>query len=422
MAQTLRVMDSRLAACDTPDDSDVVKGILAVLFSNGGAKFAAKRMEDKLQAQDMCDVTSLQSLTIAVMLSHFQFTYGEALAVDRQVFPAVMQPPPFSPAPLPAPAPTVAAPAGSRTAPEFPDCGSDGMPSARSLRAWLPGFRAHISGRASADAMCVYDALVADVKFALPAQYSAGVHTDSETVWTALLTAGSKGLPAGIVLSFDPVTVTDRLGLVALKELLSRVFTVSDGSMGVLLSWFQKPDQCTQPWLLGLALTKWSELRQQLCSAGLPQSDIASRLSLLCLCSKLPDLKAVFAALEVAHPSGIPVQTLLATVRSRADSYSSVRVAGTEVSVLAEAYTLVAHHERSGKGKPKGGPKGGYRSKECNLWLQGDCKYGDNCIFKHSGAKGQGKADKHTGAVAEDMGAQLKALQAQVIPSHSNAR
>jgi hypothetical protein len=161
--------------------------------------------------------------------------------------------------------------------------------------------------------------------------------------------------------------------------------------------------------LLGQALTKWSEVRDQLNTEGLPQSEIACRLSLLSLCSKLTELKAVFAALEVANPDGIPIQVLIDTVRSKANGYSSLRGANSEVSVLAEGYTLVAHHEQSGKSKPKGRP--GYRTKECNLWLRGECSYGENCIFKHTGAAGQGSAGA---SLADDLGAQVRALQAQV--------
>ena len=403
-----RVLNPLLVACDEPDNEEVVRGILGGLFGAAGPRFAAKKMEERLHAHDVCCVQLLRQLTVAVLLEHFQMSYGEALTVDNHLFPQDQQPPPAAVVQAQQVPPPASSTATSRNAPEFPELGADGLPSAMSMRAWLPGFRSHLAGRVNQVTLAEYDELVKDVKYELALLYTSGPTLESEAVMTALLQAGTKGLPGNIVLSFPPLVVEQRLGLVALQDLLARVFTVSDSSRGVLLAWFQKPEFVTQLWLLGLALTKWLGVRIQLAAEGLPQSDIACRLSLLYLCSKLADLKAVFVALEVANPLGIPIQVLIDAVRARADSYSSLRGANSEVSVLAAGYTLVAQGEQAVKPKPKNKL---WRTADCRQWRVGPCSYGDNCRYKHTGDAGQGVGKA---ALAQDMGPQLQALQDQV--------
>jgi hypothetical protein len=409
MAAVARTLNPVLVASAYPGDADVVKGVLAGIFGACSASFSAKKIEDVLHNQGVCDVELLGRLTMSALLDHFQLCYGDAMRVDDCLFPKALQTIiPVVPVTPPLQAPAYAT--SSRTAPEFPELGGDGLPTAQSVRAWLPGFRSHLAGRLDVGTLAEYDRLAKDTKHTLDPYYVNGATPESDIVWTALIQAGVKGLPGVIVLSFPPLVTETRLGLVALKHILARVFTVSDSSLGVLLTWFQKPEFVTQLWLLGLALTKWLGVRNQLVAEGLPQSDIACRLSLLFLCSKLTELKAVFAALEVAHPLGIPIQVLIDTVRSRADSYSSLRGANLEVSVLAEGYTLVA--EQSEKPKKSKKPwKKPYRTTECWKWLEGACSYGDRCRFSHTGEAGQG-AQK--AALAQDMGQQLQALQAQM--------
>jgi hypothetical protein len=405
--EATRQMNQALLDCAEPRNQDVVRGILAALFAAAGTTFAARKLEEAFAKEFLCDVELLRGVTLTHLRTDLGMTLGEAMAVDKQIFPPTAHEVVAEVIPGGDRSSAHVSTPGTRNAPEFPGLGADGLPSTDDMRAWLPGFRSHITTRVSELGMLVYDALVKDVKYALPDLYKLAPTPDSEAVMTALLTAGTKGLPSGIVLSFSPTVVDDRLGLVALQDLLARVFTVSDGSLGVLLAWFQKPDFITQAWLLGLGLTNWIKIRNQLISGGLPQSDIACRLSLLHLCSKLVDLKAVFAALEVAHPDGIPIQVLIDMVRSKSNTYSSLKTANTEVSVLAESYTLVAHHEKPGKRNPRA-----KSTRECRQWLKGPCSYGDNCIFKHTGVSGQGAAGE-TAALAE-VGALLKELKSEV--------
>ena len=184
-----RVLNPLLMACSEPSNEDVVRGILAVIFGAAGPRFAAKKLEERLHTHDLCCVALLQQLTISAMLEHFAMSYGEALQVDNSLFPRDQQPPPAVVVQAqPVAQREVSAPT-SRNAPEFPSVEADGLPTAQSMRAWLPGFRSHLAGRVSQVTLGEYDALVKDVKHALALEFTAGPSPESEAVLTALLQA-----------------------------------------------------------------------------------------------------------------------------------------------------------------------------------------------------------------------------------------
>jgi hypothetical protein len=85
MAQTVRKMDDLLVTCVDPTNQDVVKGLLAVLLSGAG-RFAARKLEERLAARGMCNVALLQVITVELLVG-FGMTVGEALKLDRTIFP-----------------------------------------------------------------------------------------------------------------------------------------------------------------------------------------------------------------------------------------------------------------------------------------------------------------------------------------------
>ena len=104
------------------------------------------------------------------------------------------------------------------------------------------------------------------------------------------------------------------------------------------------------------------------------------------MCDKLAELTPVFSALEVVYPDGIPVQTLVDTIRSKAEGYSSNREALTEQASLAAEVGMVADTEQpSGRGQQRKRP---YRTKPCYRWEAGTCSFGDKCRFRHDGPAG----------------------------------
>ena len=89
-----RILHPMLTSCTEPDNEDVVRGILAVIFGASGPKFAAKKLEERLHTHEMCAINLLEQITFAALLDHFQMSYGEALTVDNGIFPKDQQPAP----------------------------------------------------------------------------------------------------------------------------------------------------------------------------------------------------------------------------------------------------------------------------------------------------------------------------------------
>ena len=182
---------------------------------------------------------------------------------------------------------------------------------------------------------------------------------DNTHVWRAWLNAGPKGLASEIVLSIPAEFRTGSLGLPSLLWLARRVLTTSDDSLGVEQGWFNQPPPVTKPWLLGNALVRWIRVRQALIAGKLPPAEVACRLSLRHLSSGLADLRPTLAALEEAHPTGIPVDLLLARLQAKAAVWSSAREAQRAVAQYAEGYGAAV--ALSAEGAAAEGAAGGSR-------------------------------------------------------------
>ena len=74
MAAVARTLNPVLVACADPGDADVVKGVLAGIFGACSASFSAKKVEDVLHTQGVCDV---ELLKLSALLDHFQLCYME---------------------------------------------------------------------------------------------------------------------------------------------------------------------------------------------------------------------------------------------------------------------------------------------------------------------------------------------------------
>ena len=233
------MLNAQLSKCVQPDNDEISRGLLASISADAGARTAAKKLEERLYTHDVCQVKLPAQLARKDLSDSLQMSFGVAMVIDNCLFPPTDQPEVIQAQPVPA-APPIPAPlitSTSRNAPEFPAQGQDDLPTAQNTRAWLPGFRSHLSGRIKRETLLEYNALVKDVKHELQLEFSVAASPESEAVMTALLQSGTKGLPRAIVLAIPPYVMESQLGLVALKDLLARVFAVSDSSLGVLLTW-----------------------------------------------------------------------------------------------------------------------------------------------------------------------------------------
>ena len=80
------------------------------------------------------------------------------------------------------------------------------------------------------------------------------------------------------------------LGVAAIAFMSRMVLIVIDEGAVVLQAWFSQPPPVTKKWMLGPALVHWLRTREQLVDCECAPSEVACRLSLFHLVSKIPEL------------------------------------------------------------------------------------------------------------------------------------
>ena len=386
-----------LLACAEPLDSGVVRDILVELFEADGEDFAAKKCEEKLMDEDLCTVPELSNCTLADF-RELGFNMGTSKRLVRIIFvlPAIQVTQPQQQLQASLPQTT----SGSKSAPGFPEISPGAsMAPAREVRAWLIGFRAYLRPRVEAGTMMDYDEMLKDLSAALlaPWDVASGESPQNEIVWTALVTAGQNGLPAALLLSLPQLVVSLRMGMAALQHFLRRALTVTDSGLGVHLDWFGEPGAASKL-NLGHRLTQWEEVCELLNSNNAARGPLDCRQSLTKLTINCKELHPKLAALEVAHPTGVPVAVLLTACRAYADSVSSQRSALAETANLAEGFLVANSRPRASKPRqftvPTGPEDPRWRTKPCKRWASGSCSFGDKCSFQHLGPAGTGPQNR----------------------------
>ena len=87
-----RTMNSALVSCMEPESQEVVRGILGALFTSAGTAFAQRKLEVMFAQEFLCDVVLLRAVNIGMLRKDLGLTLGEAMTVDRQIFPPAAQP------------------------------------------------------------------------------------------------------------------------------------------------------------------------------------------------------------------------------------------------------------------------------------------------------------------------------------------
>ena len=143
---------------------------------------------------------------------------------------------------------------------------------------------------------------------------------------------------------------------------------------------------------LGHRLTQWEEAREWFNSNNSARGPLDCRQSLTKLTVNCKELHPKLAALEVAHPTGVPVDVLPTHCRAYADSFSSQRAALTEPANLAKGFLAANSRLRASKPRqfiPTGPGDPRCRTRPCG-WTSGSCSFGDKCSFRHLGPTGTG--------------------------------
>ena len=204
---------------------------------------------------------------------------------------------------------------------EFPAVTATGVPSDKSFRAWIILFLVYLRGLVAEETLEAVRLTASNPAADLALEWTVASE-ESSVVFDALVSAGKAGLPADLLLSFPPATVTGALGLVALRQISRMVNTLTDEGAAVMQGWFNQPPPVTVKWMLGPALIQWERAVEQLSSYSAEPPQVSQRLSLLHLVSKIPELQPEIAALRVQSSGSIAVPELVAVVRAKAEAFS----------------------------------------------------------------------------------------------------
>ena len=123
-------MKAQLEDCATPDDQDVVKGLVAFLFEKLPADFKEQKHEDVLRANGLCRIRVLRRLT-EEKLEQLGVTMGDAMLLVEALQATELAPVGMVAAPAEAAAPRARRPEMR----PFPKCGTTGYPE---LEQWEP--------------------------------------------------------------------------------------------------------------------------------------------------------------------------------------------------------------------------------------------------------------------------------------------
>ena len=393
-------MREQLEKCTTPDDQDVVKGLVAFLLSGLPEDFTDEKHEDTLRANGLCRVRVLRKLTEA-KLEALGLSMGDAMMLVE-----ALQEEKGAPAELLAGAAMVAAGAPQARRPEmrpFPKCGPTRYPELEEWEPFKTGLRLRVQPEMTAAGQAALLNVVAGGD--VPGGWAAGCPDD--VVIITELVNGPGAMPDE-TLRLVPKAFRDaNAGLQVLHHLNSRVCAVSEAATEVQEEEFgnQRPVAEAKKHMLASVLAGWRQLRDVLAEKGAQQSAARQRRSLNKMVAKLPEvlnrLEASVAAHKVMQPgTELPVATIEVVLEEFASKYSSVAaVEGAYGLQLMEAFEVVPiprqqqqnQHWQGGNSSGSGAPAEGREKIPCKFWKLGNCWRQQKCPWRHDGKPGPGK-------------------------------
>ncbi len=267
---------------------------------------------------------------------------------------------------------------------EFPELkGSSGLPTARGLKAWMPGVLDVLERRGVNVNELVE--IQRDPRSELDPAWLHGGAQD-KALWSVLAGCGDKGLPAEIMLSF-PASVRDgRQGLRAWQHLFRRVLLVTDESIAALQTWFDSPPAVKKRGDLLTALNNWKNVVEELEVAGCPPWGPARRQSLTRMCSSIPEAGAVVTALKAIDK--LEVEALYSGLERLGIDFASQQQQQQALGVFTQQQQPQQHRQQ--------------KVGRCWHWEAGTCMRGDGCRYSHDGEAGSAprRRPQHLAAAA----------------------
>ena len=228
----MSALEDRLEAVTDPDDEDVVAGVLEALLDELPGPIADAKHSKTLRANGYCLVSELREVSRAD-LEALGLQPGHANAVVRKLYAPVVlqQQPPLSNNPQNI---SAAAPRKLIRCNEFPELQANGLPAARALEAWSDQYSANLrANHVSTARQDIAEYVMSHDGVGRPENYSDGDEEDV-VLYDLLVTAGPKGLPVDLTLSFPPEYRQLKQGINCLQWIYTVVLKSSDQSIAVL--------------------------------------------------------------------------------------------------------------------------------------------------------------------------------------------
>jgi hypothetical protein len=370
-------LEDRLEAVTTPEDEDVVAGIIGALLDELPGPISEKKYAALIKENGYALVTELRDLT-RDDLEQLGLSPGHAKAVVRKLRAqvAVVQ----QPGNQQQQNQTAAIPQKLVRCSEFPEVQANGLPLARPLRAWSDQYSAAMRANAVPPSrQDVVDHVMNNEGGGKPEQY---VHGDEIDVllYDLLQTAGPKGLPVELSLSLPKAYRDLKQGLNCLAWIYSSVLKSSDQSVGVLSKWFNTPPPVTKKERMTQCLVMWQNAYDTL-----KPTDVAARNSLGTLTAEIKEATRAIEALEAVHEE-IPVDVMLAALKKVASKFSSVAAQKEAVAMFSDG-GATAYNVMERKPPQYSNPVKRERKGRCKFYDAGVCKFGDNCRWNHIDGK-----------------------------------
>ena len=359
-----------LRECGDPEEPDVVRGVLSMLFDSLPEAVRQHRVHDLLYEEEMCYVSVLSTLMEADLRA-----LGLKIGAARLVLNLV-RPPCGGVVVGTAPVVTATAMTDGHAPPTrgqlraFPVLQSNGLPERSGWRAYSSGLAIHLTGRASDEYVGWLAQIAAGAMTALPPRYIRG-SVDDRLLISALMNQGSGSMPEQLVLLIDPKDLAECEGLGVYFWIHCSVMAVSDAMVAAMLAEFVgfAPVPGKKGRELVVALAKWKQVRAKLAEHGCIQPDMMCKQSLLRMVAEVPSAKMAVEALKARYVGkSFPLDELLTCIECIAAELSAEAPGSYALAVGVS-----------------GGAAGEDGERLCKFWGSGKCWKGSKCRFRHEG-------------------------------------
>ena len=378
-----------LERCRTPDDQDVVEGLIKKLLAKLPEDLVEKEHEKTLRANGLCRVRCVQRLT-EEKLEALGISMGDAMVL-LDVLHAAAPPTPTAGAPAERVANVTPKRPSMRP---FPKCGPTRYPD---LEGWDP-YKTGLGLRSAPEMTPQAVAVLRQVLDGDPVPDDWANGCPADVVLFTELVNGTGAMPDDLLKLLPKALKDAHAGMRVLQHLNSRVAAISEAATAVQEEEFraQKAVLEGKRHMLASVVAVWRRLRDDLQQKQAAQTEAQQRRSLYRMIDKLLEVKtrmeASVAAHKVMHPgTELPVATMELVLDEFASKYSSVAtVEGAYSLQLMEAFGVQPAEAMMGEEQqPQQQKQDDRKNIPCRFWKVGTCWRKSKCPWRHDGKPGE---------------------------------